>query len=117
MEHVQQLLSTAMGEVERMLNTRTVVGDPITVGDTTLIPLVSLGFAIGAGGGAGSMKAGEAGEGQGAGTGGGGGVKPVAMIVIDAEGVRLEPVAGPASSVLEKVADVVGKVVSEKRGA
>jgi uncharacterized spore protein YtfJ len=115
MEDVERLLKTAMGEVERMLNTKTVVGEPITIEGNTLIPLVSLGLGIGAGGGGGtgSMKGGESGEAKGAGTGGGGGVKPVAMIIINKDGVRLEPVKGGTSSVLEKVAETIGKAVEK----
>ena len=102
-----------MGEVERMLNTKTVVGEPITLEGNTLIPLVSLGFGIGAGGGTGTMKGGETGEGKGAGTGGGGGVKPVALIIINKDGVRLEPVKGGATSVLEKIAESIGKATQK----
>lgn len=113
MEDVERLLKAAMGEVERMLNTKAVVGDPITIDGNTLIPLVSLGFGIGAGGGTGTMKKGESGEGKGAGTGGGGGVKPVAMIIVNKDGVRLEPVKGATSSVLENVAETIGKAVQK----
>lgn len=109
MQNVEELLKTAMGEIERMLNTKTVVGDPIKIEGTTLIPLVSVGFGFGAGGGTGTMKSGETGEGVGAGTGGGGGVKPIALVIIDKDGVRMEPIKGAATSVLEKVADVIGK--------
>ena len=69
MEDVEKLLKTAMGEIERMLNTKTVVGEPITIEGNTLIPLVSVGFGFGAGGGTGTMKAGTAGEGTGGGAG------------------------------------------------
>lgn len=109
MEDVEKLLKTAMGEIERMLNTKTVVGEPITIEGNTLIPLVSVGFGFGAGGGTGKMKSAEAGEGAGSGTGGGGGVKPVALIIINASGVRLEPIKGAATSVLEKVAETIGR--------
>lgn len=109
MQNVEELLKTSMGEIERMLNTKTVVGEPITIEGATLIPLVSVGFGFGAGGGSGTMKTGEAGEGSGAGTGGGGGVKPIALVIIDQNGVRLEPIKGAATSVLEKVAEVIGK--------
>lgn len=114
MEDVERLLKTAMAEVERMLSTKTVVGEPITFEGNTLIPLVSLGFGIGAGGGTGTMKGGETGEGKGAGTGGGGGVKPVALIIINKDGVRLEPVKGGATSVLEKVAESIGKAAQKR---
>lgn len=109
MENVEALLKTAMAEIERMLSTKTVVGEPITVEGNTLIPLVSVGFGFGAGGGTGTMQSGQSGEGAGAGTGGGGGVKPVALIVINADGVRLEPIKGATSSLLEKVAEGIGR--------
>jgi uncharacterized spore protein YtfJ len=107
MNDVEGLFKTAVGEIERMLNSKTVVGEPMTVEGNTLIPLVSLGFGFGAGGGTGRAKAGE--EGTGGGTGGGGGVKPVALIIINADGVRVEPVKGGAASALEKVAETVAK--------
>ena len=116
MEDVEQLLKTAMGEIERMLNTKTVVGEPITIEGSTLIPLVSVGFGFGAGGGTGKMKSGETGEGAGGGTGGGGGVKPIALIVIDKDGVRLESIRGATTSVLEKVAETIGKVAHSDGG-
>ncbi|MCP5191320.1 MAG: sporulation protein YtfJ [Pseudomonadales bacterium] len=113
MEDVEKLLKTAMGEIERLLSTKAVVGEPITYEGNTVIPLVSVGFGFGAGGGTGKMKSGEAGEGTGTGTGGGGGVKPVAVVIINKDGVRLEPIKGAATSVLEKVADVIGKTVQK----
>lgn len=114
MKNVEDLVKTSMGEIERLLNTKTVVGEPITLEGTTIIPLVSLGFGFGAGGGSGTMTSGEAGEGSGMGTGGGGGVKPIALIIADKDGVRLESIKGGATSVMEKVVDVVGKAAASK---
>ncbi|MHA7879645.1 MAG: GerW family sporulation protein [Saccharospirillum sp.] len=114
MKNVEDLLKTSMGEIERLLNTKTVVGEPIAVGDTTLIPLISVGFGFGVGGGSGTMTTGDAGEGSGMGTGGGGGVKPTAVIIIDKDGARLESVKGGAASVMERVVDVVGKAAAQK---
>lgn len=116
MDDVERLLKTSLGEIERILNTKTVVGEPIIVGDNTLIPLLSLGFGFGAGGGVGkgesSTKDAAKGEGTGAGVGGGGGVKPVAMIVIDKNGaVRVESIKGGAASVMESLGSVIGKAV------
>lgn len=114
MEEVQNLVKTALDEIERMLTTKAVVGEAMTVEGNTLIPLVSIGFGFGGGGGTGKGPK-ETGEGIGSGIGGGGGVKPVGVIVVNKEGVRIEPVKGGAASFAEKVADVVGKVM-EKRG-
>lgn len=90
MEDVEKLLKSAMGEIERMLNTKTVVGEPMTIEGNTLIPLVSVGFGFGAGGGTGSgkMKSGEAGEG--AGGGAMNGLRPGAPITV--AGITLIPI-------------------------
>ena len=81
METIEPLFKTAIDEIERMLNRKTVVGEPITIQDNTIIPLVSVGFGFGAGSGTGGES--KNGEGSGGGTGGGGGVKPVAILVIN----------------------------------
>jgi uncharacterized spore protein YtfJ len=115
MENVADLMKASMSEIERLLNTKTVVGEPITAGDTTIIPLVSVGFGFGAGGGSGNLTSGEAGEGSGLGTGGGGGVKPVAVVIIDKNGTRLESIKGGAMAVMDKVVEVVGAAATERK--
>ncbi|MDH3527240.1 MAG: spore germination protein GerW family protein [Gammaproteobacteria bacterium] len=115
MEDIEKLFDKAVGEIERMLNTKTVVGEPITVEGNTLIPLVSVGFGFGVGGGQGTEP--KKGSGQGGGTGGGGGVKPVALIIINADGVRVEPIKSGTASALEKIAEAIGKTVSAKASA
>lgn len=115
MEHVENLLKTTLGEIERLLNTRTVVGEPITVEGNTVIPLISIGFGFGAGGGSGKEQKTVSGEAVGGGSGGGGGIKPVAIIVVNKDGVRVEPVKKGTASVVEKVGEALGKM-AEKRG-
>jgi uncharacterized spore protein YtfJ len=112
MKDIENLFGKAIGEIERMLNTKTVVGDPITVEGNTLIPLVSVGFGFGVGGGEGTDP--SKGAGTGGGAGGGGGVKPVALIIINKDGVRVEAIKGGAASLVEKIADVAGKFASAK---
>ena len=114
MENVENLFNKAVGEIERMLNTKTVVGDPITVEGNTLIPLISVGFGFGVGAGQGTEK--QQNSSKGGGTGGGGGVKPVALVIINADGVRVEPIKSGTASVLEKVAESIGKAASRKHG-
>jgi uncharacterized spore protein YtfJ len=112
MDDIEKLFDKAVAEIERMLNTKTVVGEPITVEGNTLIPLVNVGFGFGVGGGRGTEP--QKGAGQGGGTGGGGGVKPVALIIINADGVRVEPIKSGTASVFEKVAETIGKVTTGK---
>jgi len=113
MEIVESLTKTTLEEIEKVLTTRTVVGEPITVEDKTLIPLISIGFGFGAGGGSGKGEAKQKGEGAGGGTGGGAWVRPIAVIIIDKEGVRVEPVRRGLSTMIEKIGEVVPKVVDK----
>lgn len=116
MEEVEKLFKSSTEEMEKLLRAKSVVGEPMVVDGYTIVPLLSLGFGFGAGGGGGKGKNGDNqdGEGSGGGTGGGGGVKPVAVVIISNDGVRVEPIQGPPSG-LEKLGAAIGSAV-EKRG-
>jgi uncharacterized spore protein YtfJ len=115
MADIENLFGKAIGEIERMLNTKTVVGEPIKLEGTTLIPLVSVGFGFGVGSGEGNDP--KKGVGSGGGTGGGGGVKPIALVIVDKDGVRLESVKGGAASLAEKIAEAAAKFAPAKAAA
>ncbi|MBA7685938.1 hypothetical protein ES703_94369 [subsurface metagenome] len=123
MEGVESLVKTTLGEIEKVLSSKTVVGEPITVEGATLIPLISIGFGFGAGSGTGPVPAGggkgKLGEGTGGGSGGGGGVKPVAVVIVTKEGVRIESIKGSFAAAIEKMAETFPKMMEtfmEKRG-
>jgi uncharacterized spore protein YtfJ len=113
MDNVDQVFTAATNEIERILSTKTVVGEPIVVDGATMIPLMSVGFGFGFGSGTGSDP--KRGQGGGSGVGGGGGMRPVAVLVIDKSGVRLEALKGGAASALEKVAVGLGQAISGRR--
>jgi len=113
MEDVEKLVMTTLGEIEKVLSTKTVVGEPITVEGTTLIPLISVGFGFGAGGGSGKGEIKKPGEGGGGATAGGAGVKPIAVIIIDKEGARIEPIRGGMATVIEKLGETVPEMVGK----
>jgi uncharacterized spore protein YtfJ len=118
MEIVENLAKATLGEIEKVLSTRTVVGEPINVDGITLIPLISIGFGFAAGGVQGKGEAKQKGEGNGGGTGGGAWVRPKAVIIIDKQGVRIEPVMGSTSFALEKLGECIPNMVErfmEKR--
>jgi uncharacterized spore protein YtfJ len=115
MEQLDNLFKTTLSEIERVLSTKTVVGEPVEIRGNTIVPLVSVGFGFGGGGGAGEEQKSAMAKGSGLGTGAGGGVKPVALVIVDKDGhVRVEPIR-TASSVVEKVGEAVARVV-ESRG-
>jgi uncharacterized spore protein YtfJ len=113
MDDVEKLIKTTLGEIEKVLDAKTVVGEPITIEGTTLIPLMSVGFGFAAGGGAGKGETKETAEGGGSGTGGGGGVKPIAVIVIDKDGVRIEPIKGGMATAIEKLSETIPDIVAK----
>ena len=112
MDSIENLFEKSIGEIERMLNSKTVVGEPIKIEGNTLIPLVNVGFGFGVGSGEGTEP--QKGSGHGGGTGGGGGVRPVALIVINDQGVRVESIKSGAASAFEKIAETVGKAAAAK---
>ena len=107
MENVERLLKGTVEELDRLLNAKNVLGDPIEKGAATVIPIVSYGFGFGAGGG------GDAKNGEGAGTGGGGGIKPLGAIIIDDQGARVESVQG-AMTTFAEVLGSTAKTAIEK---
>lgn len=114
MENIESLFDKNISEIERLLNTKTVVGEPMKVEGNTLIPLVNVGFGFGVGSGEGTEP--KKGSGHGGGTGGGGGVKPVAVVVVNEDGVRVDPIKSGTTSVLEKVAETIGTAATSRSG-
>jgi uncharacterized spore protein YtfJ len=114
------MLNALAARVREISSTETVVGDPIVLGDATIVPVTRV--TIGFGGGSGSGEANEAGKAQRAGgTGGGGGggvrIEPAAFIVMQ-EG-KLSVLAAPGkrgalSSLFEHVPDLVEKLSAMK---
>lgn len=113
MQDIEQLFAKTVEEIERMLSTKTVVGEPMKVDGTTLIPLVSVGFGFAAAGGSGNDP--KKGTGYGGGTGGGGGVKPVALVIVGPDGVRVDSVKSGTASVLDKAIDAIGTAVKDRK--
>lgn len=113
MEIVENLVKTTLGEIEKVLSTKTVVGEPLTIKDTTLIPLITVGFGFGAGGGSGKGESKQKGEGTGGGTGGGAWVKPVAVVVITKDSVAVEPILGSLAGAVEKLGETIPKLIEK----
>lgn len=84
-----------------------VYGEPIQHGETLIIPaaevVAGMGFGIGYGGGEAPEEEGKPPASGGGGGGGGGGKvvsRPVAVIIADTNGVRVEPIVDPTKIVL-----------------
>lgn len=106
---VADLIKNVMGEIENVMRTRTVVGDPISAGEFTVIPVSKVTFGFGAGGG-GSEKKPAGGSGEG--VGGGWSIEPLAFVVIGKEGARLYSIKHE-ESVMGKLIDMAPKVAEK----
>lgn len=107
MENVASLLKGSVEELDRLLNAKNVLGDPIERNGATVIPIVSYGFGFGAGGNT-TQKSGSS-----AGTGAGGGIKPLGAIIFDAEGARVESIKGTLTNITEIIAETATAVVDK----
>lgn len=114
MEKVESLVRTSLDEIEKALSSRTVVGEPTVVDGVTLIPLLSVGFCFGAGGAEGKVER-QRGEAGGGGTGGAAWIKPIAIVIVGKDGVKVEPIRGGVTSALEKFAEEAPVVVEKWR--
>ena len=85
--------------MDAFLTSKTVVGDPIQVGDTTLIPLVDVNFGVGAGAMGNAKGTNNAAGGM------GGKLSPSAVIVLQNGNARIMPIA--EESTLTKVLDMI----------
>ncbi|URZ03301.1 GerW family sporulation protein [Clostridium felsineum] len=113
MDSVKESLDVLFTKLEKFLRTETVIGEPIKVGETTLIPIVSVMFGCGTGSGTGDNK-GIKGEGGGLGTGAR--ISPNAILVIKNDEVQMLPVksSGNLSKLIEMVPEIVSKIKVEK---
>jgi uncharacterized spore protein YtfJ len=103
-ESVEKMVQVALREIETTLDTKRVVGEPVSVGEYTIIPLISIGFGFGVGSGTGKSEDFVKGEGSGGASAGGGGLKPIGVVVIGPDGATVEPLKGAAASLLESLA-------------
>ena len=102
---LNDLMRSTMEKIHEMVDTNTIVGQPITTPDgVTLIPISKVSFGFGSGGADyGKVQPKDFGGGAGA----GGKITPVAFLVIKEGTTRVLPVAVPASTTLDRVVEMV----------
>ena len=103
---LNDLMQSTMDRIREMVDTNTIVGQPITTPDgVTLIPISKVSFGFGSGGadyGKTTPK-----ENFGGGSAAGVRIDPVAFLVIREGNTRVLPVAVPPATTLDRVIDMV----------
>lgn len=94
MEAIEALAQKVTQRLGELAARSAVVSEPIAVAGRYVIPLCELSLAVGSGGGVGQGDGEEPGgapnRGQGGGAGGAAKTTPVALLIIDENGARLE---------------------------
>ena len=109
-DKIKENIEVLFEKLENFMKSKTVVGETIVVGDTTLVPFMSVSFGLGSGGGDGGDDKGNKGVGGGAGVGAR--ALPVAVLVIKGDKVELLPITKQANlgKLLEMVPGLIEKI-------
>ncbi|MEA3296249.1 MAG: spore germination protein GerW family protein [candidate division Zixibacteria bacterium] len=106
--NVVDILKGVVGELKEVAKSETVIGEPVTVGDRTVLPVMKISFGFGAGGG---QKEGDKDDQFGGGGGGGARIEPAAFIIMDEKGISLLPVAkGKWDTIIDAIPGIAGKL-------
>nr|WP_325296813.1 GerW family sporulation protein [uncultured Dysosmobacter sp.] len=108
---LNDLMRSTMEKIHEMVDTNTIVGEPInTVDGVTLIPISKVSFGFGSGGGD-YGKAAK--DGFGGGSAAGVKIDPVAFLVIKDGVTRVLPVAVPPVSTVDRVVEMVPDIMDK----
>ena len=105
---ITAVMEASMAKIREMVDSNTIVGEPITTPDgVTLIPVSRLSFGFGCGGGDYGKQTNQMGAGAGAGVR----VEPMAFLVVKDGVTRMLPVAAPAISTVDRAIELVPQVL------
>lgn len=109
MSEGSQLFNNLLERLEKFVRTETVVGEPIEVGNVTMVPIVSV--SLGLGGGEGTGKDNKGSDGTGTGAGAGCKITPNAILVIKGDEFSVFPLTSKGS--VERLVDMVPEVLQK----
>jgi uncharacterized spore protein YtfJ len=106
--NIKENIDSLFEKLENFIKSKTVVGEPIQIGETTIVPLISASFGLGSGGGDGESK-GEKGVGGGAGIGAK--ISPLAVLIM--KDGKTELITLKNSQAIEKLVDKIPELISK----
>ena len=112
---ISDLMATTMAKIRDMMDANTVIGQPIEAGGVTVIPVCKISIGYGSGGSDFAQKNQKPDNPNAFGGGAGMGVTitPISFLVIRDGTVRMLSVDQPASTVTDRVIDMVPTVVDK----
>ena len=110
---ISAMMESSMGKIREMVDSNTVVGEPIVTADgVTLIPVSRLSFGFGCGGGDYGKQQDKLGAGAAAGVR----VEPMAFLVVKDGVTRMLPVGTPAITTVDRIVEMVPQVMDRVEG-
>lgn len=120
---IKAIMDTTMDKLRAMVDANTIIGDPITVGEVTLLPVSRVSFGLATGGSDFPSK--HQSELFGGGGGAGVTISPVAFIAVNGDSVKMMPVYNElgtaekalamAPEVLERAKELFSKDKQKKK--
>lgn len=107
--NIQEMLGLTVTNLEKFITTKTCVGEPMVIGDVTLIPIQTASFGYGSGGGEGKQT--EQSSGTGGGAGAGVSLRPIAVVAVKGSDVQVFTLGG--KGVIEKLASMLPEALSK----
>ena len=117
----RDLLEALAAQVRELAKSETVIGEPLVLGDATIVPVTRVTVGFGAGSGSGEVnEAAKTEKAGGTGGGGGGGVRiaPAAFIVMQRGEVSVLAAPGKRGALaemFEQVPDLIEKIVAAQQ--
>lgn len=106
-QKLPQILENTITKIREMVDSNSVVGEPITVGEgVTIIPISKINIGLGGGGSDFATKNAPS-DAFGGGVAAGVKVTPVAFLVIKDGNVRMVPVAVPANTTADRLVEMI----------
>lgn len=108
-QKLPNMLEQTITKIREMVDSNSVIGDPIVTADgITIIPVSKISIGLGGGGSDFSSKNAKQGEYPfGGGVGAGVKVTPIAFLIVKDGSVRMIPVAAPANTTADRLVELV----------
>ena len=105
-QNLPNMLENTIAKIREMVDVNSVVGDPITAGDVTIVPISKISIGLGGGGSDFTTKH-SSNQDFGGGVGAGVKVTPVAFVIVKEGSVRMLPVATPANTTADRLVEMI----------
>ncbi len=110
--NIKGIMDVTMEKLRTMVDANVITGDPVVIGDITLIPVSKVAFGLATGGSDFPSKSGA--ELFGGGGGAGVTVSPIAFIVISGDNVKMLPVYNELTTV-EKAVSMAPEILDKAK--